>query len=325
MGKSFTTQQSRGPTAAGSFVASGRSKYLGEVWPDLLDRQAQNVGKSAGLIGTDPALAFFDQAQHPARYAHLLADVRAGEPAFPNVLFDVHGRTLHYVNFTSSENPHRVSGQRAALRAKPDGMMFRLKELRRVAKLTQEDMAERMGISVSLYNGLETGKRRMNADYIQSAADIFAIPPSELIEDEPVPVAVAGRVGAGASVPLVDAYEKGDGLFHVNAPPQLRRLARSVVAVEVEGDSMMPMYQPGEVLFYSRATHEGVLDDDIGRVCVVEDADGNAWVKLVKIGDQPGLFHLLSLNPTSESKHNQRITWAAKVIMSLPAELVERI
>lgn len=138
------------------------------------------------------------------------------------------------------------------------------------------------------------------------------------------PIAVAGRVGAGASVPLVDAYEKGDGLFHVVAPPQLHRAAQGVVAVEVEGDSMMPMYQPGEVLFYSRATHEGILEEDVGRVCVVEDGDGHAWVKLVKRGDEPGAFHLISLNPTSETKHNQRIRWASRVLMSLPAELVER-
>lgn len=208
----------------------------------------------------------------------------------------------------------------------PRIMRFRLRELRDANGLTQEQMAERLGISVSLYNGLENGKRRMNADYIEGAAAIFEIPPSELIVNDPRPIPIAGRVGAGASVPLFDHTDNG-GLFQVAEPPQLLRMhsARPIGAVEVEGDSMTPMYQPGDILFFSRATHEGIPDDDIGRPCIVEDAEGNAWVKQVKRGDEPGLFHLISLNPTSETRHNQRIKWAARVRLALPSEVVERL
>ncbi len=205
-------------------------------------------------------------------------------------------------------------------------MKFRLKQLREAHGLTQEQMAERLDISTGLYNGLENGKRRMNADYIEAAAKVFGIRPSELIEDTPYPIAVAGRIGAGAQVPLVDAYEKGDGIYCVAAPAQLLRhgLPKGIVAVEVEGDSMTPMYQPGDVLFYTRPTHEGIPDEDIGRPCIVEDESGMAWVKQVKRGNQPGLFHLISLNPTSETMHNVQIKWAARVMLALPAEMVER-
>lgn len=139
-------------------------------------------------------------------------------------------------------------------------------------------------------------------------------------------IAVAGRVGAGASVPLIDAYEKGDGLFHVAAPAQLVKDGSpdGIVAVEVEGDSMVPMYQPGDILFYSRTTHEGIPDEDIGRPCVVEDADGMARIKQVKRSDEKGLFNRISLNPTSETKHNQRIKRAARAMLALPAEMVQR-
>lgn len=137
------------------------------------------------------------------------------------------------------------------------------------------------------------------------------------------PIAVAGRVGAGARVPLFDAYEKGDGLFHVACPPQLP--ARGIVAVEVDGDSMAPMYQPGHILFFSRATHEGVADEDVGLPCVIEDVDGNAWVKLLKRGTAPGLWNLISMNPSAESVWDQRIKWAARVKLALPVELVEKV
>lgn len=88
---------------------------------------------------------------------------------------------------------------------------------------------------------------------------------------------------------------------------------------------MVPVYEPGEILFYCRATHEGILDEDIGHACVVADQDGHAWVKQVKRGDQPGLFHLLSINPNGDNLHNVPIKWAARVIMALPGDMVERI
>lgn len=136
-------------------------------------------------------------------------------------------------------------------------------------------------------------------------------------------VAVAGRVGAGARVPLHDGHEKGDGIYHVVCPPQIK--PSGVVAVEVEGDSMAPMYQPGHVLFFTRHTHEGIPAEDIGNPCVVEDEDGNAWVKLVKRGSAPGLWNLISLNPSAESVWDVRIKWAARVRLAMPAELVQRV
>ncbi len=138
----------------------------------------------------------------------------------------------------------------------------------------------------------------------------------------PPPIAVVGRVGAGASVPLVDAFEKGDGLYHVARPPQLP--TNGVVAVEVEGDSMAPMYQPGHVLFFRRVADDAVLDTDIGKPCVIEDAEHHAWVKLLKRGSAPGLWNLISLNPSAESVWDVSILWAARVLLALPADLVEK-
>lgn len=137
------------------------------------------------------------------------------------------------------------------------------------------------------------------------------------------PIAVAGRVGAGARVDLVDAYEKGDGMYHVARPPQLK--PNGIVAVEVEGDSMMPLYRPGAVLFYTRASAEGVPVEAINAPCVCEDIDGRAWLKVVKIGRQEGTFSLLSLNPDAENMHGVRLKWAAPVLLALAPEYVEKV
>jgi len=134
-------------------------------------------------------------------------------------------------------------------------------------------------------------------------------------------VAVAGRVGAGERVELVDAYSKGDGLYHVACPAEIS--PHDIVAVEVVGDSMLPVYEPGSVLFYSRETI-GVPTEAIGRICVCADIANGAWVKQVKRGSEPGLYHLISVNPTSENLHDIHLHWAAPVKFHLPAEYVRK-
>lgn len=200
-------------------------------------------------------------------------------------------------------------------------MKFRLKELREANRLTQEKMAERLGISVGLYNGLENGKRRMNADYIEGAAEIFGIEPAQLIVQSSGLVAVPGHAGAGDEVHLIDDHAKGTGLYMVECPPQLS--PRGVVAVEVKGDSMEPVYFSGDLLFYTRETM-GVPTESVGQKCVCEDDSGRVWVKQVKPGTSPGLFHLLSINPQGANMHDVGLRWAARVRLHLPKEFVRR-
>lgn len=135
-------------------------------------------------------------------------------------------------------------------------------------------------------------------------------------------IAIAGKVGAGAQVPVFDAYEKGDGP-QVECPAGLS--SHGIVAVEVEGDSMEPVYSHGDLLFYSRNGHDSVPSDVIGLRCVCEDAAGMGWVKQVKAGDEPGLFHLISLNPGANNIWNTKLKWAAPVRLHWPRDLVRKV
>ena len=134
-------------------------------------------------------------------------------------------------------------------------------------------------------------------------------------------IAIAGKVGAGARVPVFDAYEKGDGP-QVVCPPGLN--PHGIVAVEVEGDSMEPVYSAGDLLFYTRHTHEGVPAEALGRRCVCEDQGGDGWVKVVREGRDPGTFDLHSFNDTSPPMYGVPLKWAAPVRLHWPAELVQR-
>ncbi len=134
-------------------------------------------------------------------------------------------------------------------------------------------------------------------------------------------VSIVGKVGAGARVPVFEAYEPGAGP-HVVCPPGLD--PQSVVAVEIEGDSMEPVYSAGDLLFYTRSASDGVPSEAIGRRCVCECEDGLGWVKQVKLGTAPGLFNLISINPQADNQHDVRLKWAAPVLLHWPKELARK-
>ncbi len=189
---------------------------------------------------------------------------------------------------------------------------------------SMRQVARDAGVSYELLKNLAQGKAKStNVDDAVRIAASFGTTLEGFLEGqtEPAPVptiAIAGKVGAGAQVPVFDAYEKGGGP-QVECPPGLS--PRGIVAVEVEGNSMEPVYSAGDLLFYTRNGHDAVAFEDIGHRCVCEDENGMGWVKQVKAGDEPGLFHLISLNPGANNIWNIRLKWAARVRLHWPAEL----
>ncbi|SEL41311.1 hypothetical protein SAMN04488032_12711 [Pacificibacter marinus] len=89
---------------------------------------------------------------------------------------------------------------------------------------------------------------------------------------------------------------------------------------------MEPAYESGDILFYSRDAL-GVPIEAIGRRCVVEDASGMAWVKLLRRRDgQPdGLFDLISFHADTPPMYDVTIKWAAPIKMHLGRDLVTKI
>lgn len=186
-------------------------------------------------------------------------------------------------------------------------------------------VADLAGVSYEQLKKVRQGKSKTtNVDDAQLVASALGLTLDQFLSgefDQNPTIAIAGKVGAGAKVPVFDAYPKGDGP-QVECPPGLS--PHGVVAVEVEGDSMEPVFSAGDLLFYTRETHDGIPDDVIGHRCVVEDEDGMGWVKQVKPGDEPGLFHLISLNPGATTMWNKRLRWAARVRLHWPAELARK-
>lgn len=203
-------------------------------------------------------------------------------------------------------------------------MRLKIKDIRKRLKLKQKDLAEATGLSNPYLSALETGnvKKSPSMETLTLIAEALGVRIGDLFDDAR-PIAIAGRVGAGAKVPLVDVYEKGDGLYHVACPSELSNGAR-IVGVEIEGDSMLPVYRAGDLLFYNRDVM-GIPSEALGSVCICEDQNGDGWVKYVKSGTEPNKFHLVSLNPLVENMFDVQLKWAAPVKLHWPKALVERV
>ncbi len=183
------------------------------------------------------------------------------------------------------------------------------------------------GVSYEKFKSLRQGKSlTTSVDDAVKISAAFGVSLDDFlrgkITDDVQNVPIVGKVGAGAKVPAFAAYEPGSGP-KVLCPPGLN--PQTVVAVEVEGDSMEPVYSSGDLLFYTRQTADGVPTEAIGRRCVCECEDGFGWVKQVRLGSTPGLFNLVSINPTADNQHNIKLKWAAPVKLHWPAELAQRI
>ncbi|MBL4802816.1 MAG: helix-turn-helix transcriptional regulator [Emcibacter sp.] len=121
-------------------------------------------------------------------------------------------------------------------------------------------------------------------------------------------IPVVGYVGAGGEFLPFDDHAKGGGIDEVLAPPEMTEKA---VAVQVRGDSMYPVYQEGDILFYTRNGEATNIEQCIGKECVVQVSDGAIYIKILGKGSEPGLFTLSSFNhpPIVDIT----IEWAAKV------------
>jgi transcriptional regulator with XRE-family HTH domain len=60
--------------------------------------------------------------------------------------------------------------------------MFNLKVARVKKKLTQRQLAELVGVSVSTINRIETGKQVLRVDMLNKLVNILEVPVNELLE-----------------------------------------------------------------------------------------------------------------------------------------------
>lgn len=199
----------------------------------------------------------------------------------------------------------------------------RLKWARKRAGYDRATEAARgFGWTISTYLGHENGDRALTLEAAKRYARSLKVRWEWLLEGEGAPtlknvVGIKGRIGAGAEI-LVDAEQiPHEGLSEIEVPFPV---PDGAVALEVEGNSMYPRYDPGDVII---CTEYNVPADEIsGQEAAVMTEDGRRFLKRVLPvgGDR---FDLESHN--APMIRGVRLTWAGKVIGVVRSGTWERI
>ena len=191
-----------------------------------------------------------------------------------------------------------LSGVRAALREAMERKGMKPKPLSRAAGLG--DTAVR--------DILEERTTSVKVSTLRALARPLDLTIHDLLGARAVPI--TGRVGAGGTVEF--AEETGD-LATVLRPPGI---VGALEAAEVVGDSMLPRYSSGDVVYFSRH-FDGMLDEYFGEFCIARLRSGETYVKLLARGSKPGFVTLRSLN--AADLEDVELEWATPIVFVLPS------
>lgn len=158
-------------------------------------------------------------------------------------------------------------------------METRLKQIRKAKGLSQQDVADEMGLAQANYNKLENGKTELTLTKMERLAAILGCEPVDLIIDRDIAsvatrtVKVVAYVQAGTWAESNDLPEEDQYTVAVPEEPDLARY--SLTGVQVRGPSMNLRYPEGTVLVITNAI-ETQEDIQPGKRYVVkrESADG---------------------------------------------------
>lgn len=130
-------------------------------------------------------------------------------------------------------------------------------------------------------------------------------------------VALMGYVGAGAEIEPDFEQVPPEGLDQVSVPFPL---PDDMIAFEVRGDSMLPVYKNGAIVIVYRE-QKRPIEAFLGEEAVVRTADGRRFIKTIMRGSKG--VNLLSWNAAPiEEVH---LEWVGEIFAVLPRTSVHKV
>ena len=191
----------------------------------------------------------------------------------------------------------------------------RIRLMRKQLNMTQEQMAQRLGIGKAALSMIETGKARLSArnknilvqdfnvnpDWIETGTGkMFNAEPDltsyNLRTNRSLPlqsVPLYSIEGTAGLVPLFQQLTEVEPINYINIP----NLPKCDGAIYVVGDSMYPLLKSGDIILYKQLNDvRDVFWGDMYLLSIDIDGEEYITVKYVQKSDHEGYIRLVSQN-----------------------------
>ena len=197
----------------------------------------------------------------------------------------------------------------------------RLKLIRKALGLTQEQLAQRLGVGKTALSMIETGKARLstrnrniliqelnvNPDWLDGRkGEIFNSAPNlsayNLRSDNSVPLQSVPLYSIEATAGLVPLFEQSASFTPINYI-HIPNLPKCDGAIYVTGDSMYPLLKSGDIVLYKQLHDlEDIFWGDMYLLSIEVDGEEFVTVKYIQRSEREGYIRLVSQNPHHADK-----------------------
>ncbi len=201
----------------------------------------------------------------------------------------------------------------------------RVKLIRKALGMTQEQLAQRLGVGKTALSMIETGKARLSSRNRNILIQDLNVNPTwletgkgELFNADPALTASFGRSSEMAmplqSVPLysieataglVPLFEQQGEYSPINYI-HIPNLPKCDGAVYVAGDSMYPLLKSGDIVLYKQLHNlEDIFWGDMYLLSLDVDGEEYVTIKYIQRSERPGYVRLVSQNQHHAEKEVQ--------------------
>ncbi|MFI3318306.1 MAG: LexA family transcriptional regulator [Rikenellaceae bacterium] len=200
-------------------------------------------------------------------------------------------------------------------------MNERIRALRKELQMTQEQLAQRLGVGKAALSMIETGKAGLssrnlnilvqefnaNPDWIERGeGSMFNAEPTltkfQLRTDSSLPlqsVPLYSIEGTAGLVPLFNKAEQTTPLNYIHIP----NLPKCDGAIYVVGDSMYPLLKSGDIVLYKQLSDiNDIFWGDMYLLSIDLDGEEYVTVKYIQKSSEQGQVKLVSQNPHHADK-----------------------
>lgn len=163
----------------------------------------------------------------------------------------------------------------------------KLKQLREHKNITQQELADDLGMAQQQIARYENNQRQFKQDLLFQLADYFKVsindffPPQNFDNAEIIPetikISIYGSIKAG--IPL---ESQNDIIEEMEIPREWAKGGKKLFGLKISGDSMFPKYQNGEIVIFEQTND---IETYKNKDCAVMINHSESTFKKVQVND----------------------------------------